>query len=152
MNVFLNIPSQPFMLSIGFSCSDRNSRDDLALQRKSERGIGATKSHLFAQHYNSIISRKSSFSQDCCPKSHDITSWLPSCNMRCNIKSGLDTRHAEDDESRDLIKSLLNRTLRERVVELSQKISVTSLNTVSLINTTDDELRDSVGPKIGAFQ
>ena len=72
--------------------------------------------------------------------------------MRCNIKSGLDTRHAEDDESRDLIKSLLNRTLRERVVELSQKISVTSLNTVSLINTTDDELRDSVGPKIGALQ
>ena len=69
--------------------------------------------------------------------------WNVSCTLSCSIKAGLDVRGAEDDDSRDLINAILNGTMRERIVDLKQEMSVTSLNAVSLINTTDAELRDN---------
>ena len=67
--------------------------------------------------------------------------WNVSCTLSCSIKAGLDVRGAEDDDSRDLINAILNGTMTERIVDLKREMSVTSLNAVSLINTTDDELR-----------
>ena len=71
--------------------------------------------------------------------------WNVSCTLSCTIKAGLglDVRGAEDDDSRDLINAILNGTMTERIVDLNREMSVTSLNAVSLINTTDDELRDN---------
>ena len=62
--------------------------------------------------------------------------------IRCTIKEGLDVRGADDEDGQNLINSILNGTVREKDIDLGEEMSVTSLNAVSLVNTTDDELRD----------
>ena len=62
--------------------------------------------------------------------------------IRCTITEGLDVRGADDEDGQNLINSILNGTVRQKDIDLGEEMSVTSLNAVSLVNTTDDELRD----------